>query len=246
MLANSSKRAIRYAMKLAYIAIVGTLLATQTALAHPHSGGIVTQRDGTVIVGDILGLRLLQIDSGGTLREVPGVGDVRGLTTSSEGTVFGVSWQRGAGIWRLSAEGRPTFVLEGFEGLTAAADRGSFLLAPINEHGLAQSVEILRSNGERSKLASVTDISAIAWHQGTTYIAAGSTIYAIEAAGTVKTLAANIGTGLYCMVMGPNGLIVACYDQRQVVEIAPNGARRALLTSDSSAQPDGLRVLEGE
>lgn len=64
------------------------------------------------------------------------------------------------------------------------------------------------------------------------FFAAGSTVHTTDAAGTVKTLAVDVGTGLYGMVMGRKGLIVASYDQRQVVEISPDGARRVVLTSD--------------
>lgn len=230
-------------MRIVCVAILIALASGRTAMAHPHPGGIVVLPDGTVVVGDILGGRLLVIEAGGRLREIAGVGDVRGLALASDGALYGVSWQRGAGVWKLGADNRPTPVFANYEALLATGGQGSLFLAPIDAHGLGQHVEVRNPAGEQSVLTRLSDITALAWHQGTLYVAAGSTVHTIDADGTVKTLAAGVGTGLYGLAMGRHGLIATCYEKRQVVEIAPDGARRVLLTSDHPWSPTGVAVV---
>ncbi len=67
----------------------------------------------------------------------------------------------------------------------------------------------------------------------------------MDADGTIKTLADGVGSGLYGLAMGPRGLIVAAYDQRQVVELAPDGARRVLLASEPPWGPTDVAVASG-
>jgi hypothetical protein len=76
-------------------------------------------------------------------------------------------------------------------------------------------------------------------------VAAGTEVYAVDAAGDVEKLVDGAGTGLYGLAMGPNGLIVAAFGQRQVVEFAPDGTRRVLLTSEPPWGPADLAVADG-
>jgi hypothetical protein len=216
-----------------------------TALAHPHPGGIVVRPDGTVVAGDILGLRLLVIEPGGNWREIPGVGHIRGLAGAADGTVYGVSWGQGGGVWKLGPDDRPMPVLADFNGLVALGEQGSLLLAPVDPHGRGQHLEICSPSGQRSVLATLAEITALARHNGTILVAAGSTIHTIDADGSIQTLAEDVGTGLYGLALGPNGIIAAVHDQRQVVEVAPDGARRVLLVSEPPWAPTDVAVHDG-
>jgi hypothetical protein len=216
-----------------------------TAAALPHPGGIVVRPDGTVIAGDILGLRLLVMEPSGNWREIPGVGHVRGLAEATDGSVYGVSWGRGGGVWKLGPDGRPMPVLSGFNGLFAPAEQDSLLLAPADPHGRGQRLEICAPGGQRSELATLAEITAVARHQGTTVVAAGSAIHAIDAAGAFRTLADDAGTGLHSVAIGSQGPIVAVHGQRRVVELGPGGARRVLLESEPPWAPTDIAIHEG-
>jgi hypothetical protein len=221
------------------------VITGRTATAHPHSGGIVVRPGGEVVAGDILGLRLLVIEPSGEWREIPGVGDIRGLSMSATGTVYGVTWGQGGGIWKLGNDERPTPVVSGFNGLFALGEQGSLLLAPADMHGHGQGLEILFANGQRSVLASLADIQAITRHERAIVVAAGSTIQTIDADGAIRTLAEDVGSGLYGLAMGPKGPIVTVQERRQVVELAPDGSRRVLLASDAPWSPTDVAVHEG-
>jgi hypothetical protein len=220
-------------------------LTARTAAAHPHAGGIVVRPDGTVVVGDILGLRLLVIEPGGGLREIAGVGHIRGLAGAADGTVYGVSWGQDGGVWKLGGDERPKRVLGDFNGLLAPGEQGSLLLAPVDAHGRGQRIEIRSANGQRTVLTSIANITAIASHEGTIVVAAGSTVCTIDSGGTNKTLADDVGTGLHGLAVGSTGVIVAVHDKRHVVELAPDGARRVLLTSEPPWVPTDVAVADG-
>jgi hypothetical protein len=53
----------------------------------------------------------------------------------------------------------------------------------------------------------------------------------------VATLAEDVGNGLLGLCIGPNGPIVVAYGDRSVVEIADDGTRRVLLTTEPPWAP---------
>lgn len=113
-LARSSMRSVGILFLIALVA--------GTARAHPHAGGIVIRPDGTVVVGDVLGLRLLAIEPTGKWHIIPGVGHIRGLAAATDGTVYGVTWGQGGGVWKLDSVDRPVAVLDELNGLMARGD----------------------------------------------------------------------------------------------------------------------------
>lgn len=80
---------------------------------------------------------------------------------------------------------------------------------------------------------------------GTGKLVRWAEVHTIDADGTIRTLAEEVGTGLHGLAMGPHGPIVAVYDQRQVVELAPDGERRVLLVSEPPWAPTDVAVHEG-
>ncbi len=220
-------------------------IAARAAMAHPHPGGIVVRPDGTIVAGDILGDRLLVIEPTGKWRAITGVGHVRGLAAAADGTTYGVSWGEGGGVWKLGADDQLMPVVDVFNGLFELGERDSLLLAPVDELGQADSLVIRSPSGQQSELASLADIQAVARHEATILVAAGSSIYSIDVDGNLRTLAEDVGSGLYGLTMGPAGPVVAVHDQRQVMEIAADGARRVLLQSEPPWAPTGVAIHEG-
>jgi hypothetical protein len=215
------------------------------AVAHPHSGGIVVTADGTVVVGDILGTRLLVIEPSGSWREIPDIGHVRGLARAADGTIYGTSWGQRGGLWTLGPSERQSLPLPGFLGLFALGKDGAWVLAPADSHGRGQRLEVRSPDGRRSVLAHLDQIEAIAWHDDAIMAASGSAIYSIDMDGTVTMMADKVGRGLHGLTMGENGPIVAVYESRQVVELSGDGTRRVLLTSEAPWAPSDVTFHDG-
>ena len=216
-----------------------------TAMAHPHPGGIVVRPTGTVIVGDILGSRLLVIEPSGNWREICDVGHVRELEQAANGTIYGVSQSQGLGLWTLGRDERPVAVLPNFHGLFTFSEDGSLALAAADPHDRRPRLDIRSSDGRHSMLATLEQIEALAFDDQVLVVADGAAIRVVERDGKMKTLAEQVGVGLYGLTIGPEGPIVAVYGERTVVEIARDGTRRVLLTSEPPWAPTDVTFHDG-
>jgi hypothetical protein len=83
----------------------------------------------------------------------------------------------------------------------ARGEEGELFLAPADPHGRGQRVEICPTSGQRSVLATIPEITAIARHNATTIVAADSSIQTIEADGSIRTLAEDVSSEMYGLAM---------------------------------------------
>jgi hypothetical protein len=223
-----------------------TLLATAwpcgPALAHPHAGGIVVRSDGAVIAGDILHPRLLVINPRGATQEVTGVGHVRDLELAPDGTIYGVS--QGAGLWRLGLNDRVEPVRPQFHGLFTFAGDGSLVLAPADARDRRPRLEFESLEGRRTTL-SFGQIESLTRSAGGVAVADGSAVREVSRNGAPKTWADDVGEGLHGLTATPEGLVVAVYSERQVVELTAGGVQRVLLTSEPPWAPTDVAFHDG-
>jgi hypothetical protein len=73
-------------------------------------------------------------------------------------------------------------------------------------------------------------------------VADGSALRLVDDEGNVTTLVEDLGTGLYGVAPSSNGVVVAIYDERRVIEINRAGKQRVLVTSEPPWAPTDVAV----
>jgi hypothetical protein len=152
---------------------------------------------------------------------------LKDLELAADGQIYGGG--RGQGLFRLGADDRPIPVLNDFYGLFARSTDGTMALAPADAQGRWPQLEILSPDHHRTPLAALGQINALAWHGRSIVVADGSAIRSIELDGTTRGLAEEVGKGIQGLAIGPNGPVLAAFEDRAVVEVAPDDMRRVLL-----------------
>jgi hypothetical protein len=154
-------------------------------------------------------------------------------------------------LWRLSAEEKPAPLLSDFYGLFARGEDGTIVLAPADAQERRPHLEVLSRDGRRSTLATLQQVNALAWHGRAIVVADGSAIRTVELDGKTQTIAEDVAKGIQGLAVGPNGPVVAAFEDRAVVEVARDGTRRVLLKSEPTWGPtdvtyhdDTLYVVE--
>jgi hypothetical protein len=189
------------------------VLMAAVAEAHPHPGGIVVLPDGTIVVGDMLGSRMVTF-AGGEPRVDGRIGHVRELEISG-GVVWGVSV--GQGLWRLDGDGFVR-VLPEFHGLFARGPGSVLYLAPADS--LDRRPRLLRDG---KPLAELEQIEALAHDGERLWVVDGEAVRTVGDDGAVTTVAERVGRTPLGMALVPGGAVVAVFGDRRVVEV---GARR--------------------
>jgi hypothetical protein len=176
------------------------------------------------------------------------VGFPRELELAKDGTIYGATVYgggRGQGIWTLGSDEKPVSFLSEFYGLFTRGEDGTVALAPADAQERRPRLELLSSDGKRSTLAMLEQINALAWHGRAIVVADGSAVRTVALDGATETLAKEVGKGIQGLAIGPNGPVVAAFEDRAVVEVARDGTRQVLLKSEPPWGPTDVTFHDG-